>query len=320
MSEVSSEQRLPIDKVLNGSLEGLYSTLSGINDETSLEKYKTDAQNILYASPINKSAVQTTIGNMKNLFNQGAEGPTTIDLITNMDTTLSATNSNKFYNGDVAKQKINSMKDIQGNVTTLQTYLYNELDTNDVYLTIDKYNEKLDDLRTKLRRELLEAARRAFNNKKIEAEPKKTKTYTYTITGNQSQAGQKTHPSQEFLNSDTYVYEFKKIDSSTSDTTITVAAPTTPNQAYNGTTTSSSTPTPTTTQTQTDTWEIYKYKFIKNTTNMCPHIQSPLDPSFDEIEQCFYNSGATEYIPYDKSLIKDKTKNNSWGWNTGGSN
>lgn len=272
---VAEDQMLDIDDV--------------INETCPLTEYT------LYATEISKSNIGT-INSLKEIFSgEGTLPSQTTSILDEVDPTLSKTNSQRFYSGQTAQTQITNVSEASENLQNLKSSV-DSINVDAISATIDSYNEHLSNLKRDSRKKLLETAADAFNEKKVEWEGfPKTKTYK---TDGVSIVG----PiyDDEFNNcckTDTEIYEYEVVESSSTAEDI---------KDNNGMVMS-------TIYHNSITYRIHKYKRIKY-WNYFKIINSPWDPSFEEIEQLFNKVG--EPLPYDPSKINgDVGKANEWGIN-----
>lgn len=275
-------ERLDIDKV--------------INEEVEL------GENILYATPISAEETAKAISTLQGLFTENSDAAKTQTLIENINTSLAKTNSTQFYTGTTAKQNINNMIDIKDNIGRLTNYT-NQLVVEEITNIINQYNEHLKNLKKNSRRELLEKTADNFNKENHEWDGfPKTKVYEIMdgVAVNGGATAPANDPEFEYFTGDQNTrYEYELIDSTSKDNEIKddtgyVASVTT---------------------TYTNKYKVHKYKQIK-CTNYLSCIQSPWDPTFEEIEAQFEKVGCP--LPYNKNnpeIKNDPTKNDSWGLN-----
>lgn len=261
-------------------------------------------ENILYATPISAEETASILNQMKEVFAEGATAKTTQTLIDNLDTNLKSTNSNQFYNGDVAQQNINNMKNLKDDIGHLSNYT-ESIVVEEITNRITEYNEHLKNLKKNSRRELLEKAAAKFNEENHEWDgfPKKK---AYKMRDGYSYDGGPTHPSYDpefdYTTGDDnteYVVLVDESNCSSKEEKICDPQGNVVQVSYISIT----------------GYIIHKYKRIK-CTNFLSFIQSPWDPKFEDIEAQFDKVGCK--VPYDRNnpeIKNDQTKNNSWGWN-----
>ena len=273
---VAEDQMLDIDDV--------------INETCPLTEYT------LYATEISKSNIGT-INSLKEIFNgEGTLPSQTASILDEIDPTLSKTNSQRFYSGQTAQTQITNVSETSEHLQNLKSSV-DSINVDAISATIDSYNEHLSNLKRDSRKKLLETAADAFNAKKVEWKGF-PKTKTYKTDGDTSYVG----PiyDDEFNNcneTDTEIYEYDVVESSSTPEDI---------KDNNGMVMS-------TIYHNSITYKIHKYKRIKY-WNYFKIINSPKDPTFEQIEQLFNKVG--EPLPYDPSKINgDVGKANEWGIN-----
>lgn len=273
---VAEDQMLDIDDV--------------INETCPLTKYT------LYATEISKSNIGT-INSLKEIFSgEGTLPSQTTTMLDEVDPTLSKTNSQRFYSGQTAQNQINNVSDASGNLQGLKSSVEN-IDVDEISAVIDSYNEHLSNLKRDSRKKLLETAADAFNAKKVEWEGF-PKTKTYTIDGVTYGVGPMYDDNFNYCcETDTEIYEYEVTNTSSTHEDIKDDSGMVMSTTYHS----------------SITYKIHKYKRIKY-WNFFKIINSPLDPTFEEIEQLFNKVG--EPLPYDPSKINgDVGKANEWGIN-----
>lgn len=273
---VAEDQMLDIDDV--------------INETCPLTEYT------LYATEISKSNIGT-INSLKEIFSgEGTLPSQTTTMLDEVDPTLSKTNSQRFYSGQTAQNQINNVSDASGNLQGLKSSVEN-IDVDEISAVIDSYNEHLSNLKRDSRKKLLETAADAFNAKKVEWEGF-PKTKTYTIDGVTYGVGPMYDDNFNYCcETDTEIYEYEVTNTSSTHEDIKDDSGMVMSTTYHS----------------SITYKIHKYKRIKY-WNFFKIINSPLDPTFEEIEQLFNKVG--EPLPYDPSKINgDVGKANEWGIN-----
>lgn len=273
---VAEDQMLDIDDV--------------INETCPLTKYT------LYATEISKSNIGT-INSLKEIFSgEGTLPSQTTTMLDEVDPTLSKTNSQRFYSGQTAQNQINNVSDASGNLQGLKSSVEN-IDVDEISAVIDSYNEHLSNLKRDSRKKLIETAADAFNAKKVEWEGF-PKTKTYTIDGVTYGVGPMYDDNFNYCcETDTEIYEYEVTNTSSTHEDIKDDSGMVMSTTYHS----------------SITYKIHKYKRIKY-WNFFKIINSPLDPTFEEIEQLFNKVG--EPLPYDPSKINgDVGKANEWGIN-----
>lgn len=273
---VAEDQMLDIDDV--------------INETCPLTEYT------LYATEISKSNIGT-INSLKEIFSgEGTLPSQTTTMLDEVDPTLSKTNSQRFYSGQTAQNQINNVLDASGNLQGLKSSVEN-IDVDEISAVIDSYNEHLSNLKRDSRKKLIETAADAFNAKKVEWEGF-PKTKTYTIDGETYGVGPMYDDNFNYCcETDTEIYEYEVTNTSSTHEDIKDDSGMVMSTTYHSSV----------------TYKIHKYKRIKY-WNFFKIINSPLDPTFEEIEQLFNKVG--EPLPYDPSKINgDVGKANEWGIN-----
>lgn len=273
---VAEDQMLDIDDV--------------INETCPLTEYT------LYATEISKSNIGT-INSLKEIFSgEGTLPSQTTTMLDEVDPTLSKTNSQRFYSGQTAQNQINNVSDASGNLQGLKSSVEN-IDVDEISAVIDSYNEHLSNLKRDSRKKLIETAADAFNAKKVEWEGF-PKTKTYTIDGETYGVGPMYDDNFNYCcETDTEIYEYEVTNTSSTHEDIKDDSGMVMSTTYHSSV----------------TYKIHKYKRIKY-WNFFKIINSPLDPTFEEIEQLFNKVG--EPLPYDPSKINgDVGKANEWGIN-----
>lgn len=267
-----------------------------INETVPLTK------NVLTAIPISAEETEAIINNIKDQFAAGGFGSKSIQLIENIDPCLEKTSSKRFYSGEIAQQNRSNMTEIKENLTKL-SQATNDIELDTVLTTIKSYNEHLNNIKKNARRELLEKKAAEFNAKNIDWSGfPKSKSYTfrdgYNINGGPNSPYEDSD--FEYMNGDKNSrYEYDK-NTPTSDSHEEHTRDPEGNIVQ-------------TSHITTMTYNVHKYKQI-DCTNGLACIQSPWDPTFEEIEEQFKKVGCP--LPYEPSdIVGDESKNNSWGWN-----
>ena len=260
---VAEDQMLDIDDV--------------INETCPLTEYT------LYATEISKSNIGT-INSLKEIFSgEGTLPSQTTTMLDEVDPTLSKTNSQRFYSGQTAQNQINNVSDASGNLQGLKSSVEN-IDVDEISAVIDSYNEHLSNLKRDSRKKLLETAADAFNAKKVEWDGF-PKTKTYTTDGDTYGVGPMYDDNFNYCcETDTEIYEYEVTNTSSTHEDIKDDSGMVMSTTYHSSV----------------TYKIHKYKRIKY-WNYFKIINSPWDPSFEEIEQLFNKVG--EPLPYDPSKI-----------------
>lgn len=274
--DVAEDQMLDIDDV--------------INETCPLTEYT------LYATEISKSNIGT-INSLKEIFSGDGTLPSqTTTMLDEVDPTLSKTNSQRFYNGQTAQNQINNVSEASGNLQGLKSSVDN-INVDAISAAIDSYNEHLSNLKRDSRKKLLETAADAFNAKKVEWEGF-PKTKTYKTDGDTYGVGPMNDDNFNYCcETDTEIYEYEVTNTSSTREDIKDDSGMVMSTTYHNSV----------------TYKIHKYKRIKY-WNFFKIINSPLDPTFEEIEQLFNKVG--EPLPYDPSKINgDVGKANGWGIN-----
>lgn len=274
--DVAEDQMLDIDAV--------------INETCPLTEYT------LYATEISKSNIGT-INSLKEIFSgEGTLPSQTTTMLDEVDPTLSKTNSQRFYSGQTAQNQINNVSEASGNLQGLKSSV-EKIDVDAISAAIDSYNDHLSNLKRDSRKKLLETAADAFNAKKVEWEGF-PKTKTYTTDGDTYGVGP-TYDNElnNCIDTDTEEYQCEVTNTSSTREDIKDDSGMVMSTTYHNSV----------------TYRIHKYKRIKY-WNFFKIINSPLDPTFEEIEQLFNKVG--EPLPYDPSKINgDVGKANGWGIN-----
>ncbi len=274
--DVAEDQMLDIDDV--------------INETCPLTEYT------LYATEISKSNIGT-INSLKEIFSgEGTLPSQTTTMLDEVDSTLSKTNSQRFYSGQTAQNQINNVSEASGNLQGLKSSVDN-INVDAISAAIDSYNDHLSNLKRDSRKKLLETAADAFNAKKVEWEGF-PKTKTYTTDGDTYGVGPMYDDNFNYCcETDTEIYEYEVTNTNSTREDIKDDSGMVMSTTYHNSV----------------TYKIHKYKRIKY-WNFFKIINSPLDPTFEEIEQLFNKVG--EPLPYDPSKINgDVGKANGWGIN-----
>lgn len=239
---------------------------------------------ILYADYIDATKIETAFNSLVDLGAEGGLCKTTSQLITDNDSLMSATNSNRFYTGDEAKLQFGNMETVGTQFDQIASYVTTSEELELMKTGIANYNKQLTKLKNNCRKKLLEKAADEFNalEKEYDKFPKE-KEYQDTATP--------FHPmhDDEFdcLNGDDLTRWDFELKSSRTESKNTYD-PDTGALLW-------------TDYTTFNTFTIHKYKQIKWWNYFKKWDPFKLDPDVLELEGMFETVGAT--LPYDPSLI-----------------
>lgn len=141
-----------------------YTTLldmkSVIDDNT-----KEQTERVLYAAMIDKERVSALIDSLVEVSSAESLANSTSTLIGENNTMMSRTNSARFYTGETAVAQFEAMGVVDEKIHTLLTNI-GRINKSAVLAKIDKYNDKLLDLKKDCRLNLLKAAADKWNSEK----------------------------------------------------------------------------------------------------------------------------------------------------------
>lgn len=282
MAEIADNEMLGIDSV--------------ISEDVALSKY------VLYATPINEEETTGILNQLIAATTENQAITNTVGMINEIESTLSKTNSSQFYKGDIAQKNIGIMNEVGTDLNDILTSI-GEFDISEIKRLVADYNSHLNNIKKNARRELLEKTAEDFNKENLEWEGyPKNKTYT-NVDGMSINGGPRNPLEDSELNPKNDNEEFE-VDGPISSTSNTKDFKDDMGNIITQQTT------------YTNTYKIHKYKRIKCNFGL-KHIQTWLDPTFEDIERQFEYVGCE--LPYDKehpAIKNDGTKNNSLGWNS----
>ena len=234
---------------------------------------------VLYADIIDATKVSSIIDNLYAISSEGGLGGATSTLITENDSMMAATGSQKFYTGEVAQAQFSAMEEVYAKLNTTLGDIDAIYDNKATILSkIEEYNTKLLELKKDCRRNLLIAAADEWNNGKHDKDgsPERTSRRGSEPPGPKYEAG---------WSNDVIFEEAVKIRNYTKEEWPASNYARQPVQV---------------TYVEYD-W--HKYKIIKYWAGLkC--ISWFKDPGFEEVEVMFADVGAK--LPYDPALILPK--------------
>lgn len=265
MTEIDSTQLLPMATVLGeGEIE--------------------PCPEILYADYIDATKIETAFNSLVDLGAEGGLCKTTSQLISDNDSLMSKTKSNKFYTGEEAKLQFGNMETVGSQFDQIASYVTTSEELELMKTGIANYNKQLTKLKNNCRKKLLEKAADDFNALEDEYDGFPTdKEYKET--------GTPFHPMHddefECLDGDNLTWWDYELKGSRTETNHTYH-PETGELLW-------------TDYTNYNTFTIHKYKQIKYWKFFKKWDPFKLDPDVKTLEGMFEQVGAT--LPYDPALV-----------------
>lgn len=225
---------------------------------------------VLYADTIDADAVSKIIDNLAVVTSEGGLGPSTSTLIRDNDEMMAASNSQRFYTGEVAQAQFTAMEDVNAKLSTLLgnvDAIYNNKAA--ILSSIETYNTRLKELKKECRITLLRNAADRWNLEKHVEKTKRVYSSPFypmkeTVIG-----------ASEYVYSEPTNIQTNQVQTSSDSFAISYTY---------------------------DYDRIY-YKIIKY-WNGLKNISWFKDPGFAEVEAMFEEVGAP--LPYNKNLILPK--------------
>lgn len=241
---------------------------------------------ILYSDYIDSASVTTAFNSLVELGAEGGLCKNASTLITDNDSLMSKTNSDRFYNGSDAQKHFGNMKTIGFRFDSIADYVNTSEELSLMESGIKQYNEKLTKLKANCRKKLLQNEADKFNEAKHEWEGYPvTKVYKYTSYDSYALNNPTEDSSVDFCCGDnSEQYEWELTNSSSNEVNLKDDTGYVYQTYYE----------------YTDTYVVHKYKYIKH-WNFFKNWDTWFDPDISEIEALFAKVGAD--LPYDPALI-----------------